>query len=86
MKTRRILTLIIVLIAIFNLNAEKRYVSKTGSSTPPYTSWVTAADSIMKAMNLSGQGDTIIIGEGVFTETLIFNPGVVVTGLVGKKQ
>ncbi|KAB2909050.1 MAG: hypothetical protein LC102_01950 [Ignavibacteriales bacterium] len=85
MKTRRILTLIIVLIAIFNLNAEKRYVSKTGSSTPPYTSWVTAADSIMKAMNLSGQGDTIIIGEGVFTETLIFNPGVVVTGLGWEK-
>ncbi len=80
MKTRRILTLIIVLFAIFNLSAEKRYVSKTGSSTPPYTSWETAADSIMKAMRVSEFGDTIVVGDGIFTEVVRFNPGIVLLG------
>ncbi|HQF43317.1 MAG TPA: hypothetical protein PK073_10440, partial [Ignavibacteriaceae bacterium] len=38
-----------------------RYVSKTGSSTPPYTSWETASDSIQKCINLCVDGDTIYV-------------------------
>ena len=45
-----------------------RYVSKTGNSTPPYTSWETASDSIQKCFNLSVDGDTIIIGNGTYRE------------------
>lgn len=60
--------------------AGKRFVSKNGSSIPPYTSWETAADSIMKAMNISIPGDTIIVGEGIFCEFVRFNEGIVLIG------
>jgi hypothetical protein len=53
--------------------ATVRYVSKTGTSTPPYTSWETAADSIQKCINYSLDGDTIIIANGVYHESLIVN-------------
>ncbi len=80
---RNKLTILLILLIAFSAEnfAEKRYVSKTGTSTPPYTSWETAADSIMKAMNLSIQGDTIIVGEGVFTEVVVFNRGVTLIGM-----
>lgn len=53
--------------------ATVRYVSKTGTSTAPYTSWETAADSIQKCINYSLDGDTIIIANGVYHESLIVN-------------
>lgn len=81
MKRRGILTLLLVILAVANVSAERRYVSKTGSSTPPYTSWETATDSIMKAMRISGIGDTIIVGDGIYTEVVRFNAGVVLLGL-----
>ncbi|MBK7865959.1 MAG: right-handed parallel beta-helix repeat-containing protein [Ignavibacteriales bacterium] len=80
---RKRITIILIFLLVFGAQtfAEKRYVSKTGTSTPPYTSWETAADSIMKAMSLSIQGDTIIVGKGVFTEVVIFNRGVTLVGM-----
>jgi hypothetical protein len=80
---RKKITIILIFLIVFGAEnfAERRYVSKTGTSTPPYTSWETAADSIMKAMNLSIQGDSIIVGEGVFTEVVIFNRGVTLIGM-----
>ncbi|MBK7865685.1 MAG: hypothetical protein IPJ75_01060 [Ignavibacteriales bacterium] len=80
---RKKLTIILILLIAFSAEnfAEKRYVSKTGTSIPPYTSWETAADSIMKAMSLSIQGDTIIVGEGVFTEIVRFNRGITLIGM-----
>jgi hypothetical protein len=80
---RNRLTIILIFLIVFGAEsfAEKRYVSKTGTSTPPYTSWETAADSIMKAMSLSIQGDTIIVGKGVFTEIVRFNRGVILIGI-----
>jgi hypothetical protein len=66
--------LIISLIAYsFPLTATIRYVSHTGSSTPPYTTWATAADSIQKCINYSVDGDTIIVANGVYYESLIVN-------------
>ncbi|MBK8660826.1 MAG: hypothetical protein IPN18_03030 [Ignavibacteriales bacterium] len=80
---RKKITIILIFLIVFGAEnfAERRYVSKTGTSTPPYTSWETAADSIMKAMNLSIQGDSIIVGEGVFTEIVRFNRGVTLIGM-----
>ena len=80
---RKKITIILIFLIVFGAEnfAERRYVSKTGTSTPPYTSWETAADSIMKAMSLSIQGDTIIVGEGVFTEIVRFNRGVTLIGM-----
>ena len=53
--------------------ATVRYVSKTGSSTPPYTSWTDAADSIQKCINICVDGDTIYVANGVYYESLIVN-------------
>ena len=46
------------------------YVSKTGSSTPPYTSWETAADSIQKCINICVDGDTVYVANGVYYEAI----------------
>ncbi|MCA0387241.1 MAG: hypothetical protein LCH52_01965 [Bacteroidetes bacterium] len=80
MTKRGIIIFFVFILAVANVSAEKRYVSKTGSSTPPYTSWETAADSIMKAMRISNFGDTIVAGDGIFREVVRFNPGVVLLG------
>jgi len=65
----RILNIILVLF-LFSLttSATIRYVSKTGSSTPPFTSWETASDSIQKCINICVDGDTVIIGNGIYRE------------------
>ncbi|MFN3693587.1 MAG: hypothetical protein ACK4UV_01150 [Ignavibacterium sp.] len=57
-----------------------RYVSKTGSSTPPYTSWATAADSIQKCINICEYGDTIYVANGVYKEKIVMIPGLSLIG------
>jgi len=57
-----------------------RYVSKTGSSIPPYTSWETAADSIQKCINISVFGDTIYVANGVYQEQVVMIPGLSLIG------
>lgn len=79
MKTKIIIT-IIVLIAALHVNAEIRFVSKTGSSTAPYTSWVTASDSIQKTINICKPGDTIYVGKGLYEEQLVVSPGLALIG------
>jgi len=51
--------------------AEIRFVSKTGSSVPPYTTWATASDSIQKCIDFSVAGDTIYVANGVYKEIII---------------
>jgi hypothetical protein len=61
-------------------NATVRYVSKTGSSTPPYTSWETAADSIMECINICVFGDTIYVANGIYKERVDMIPGLTLIG------
>jgi hypothetical protein len=60
--------------------AEVRFVSKTGSSTPPFTTWTTAADSIQKCINISSFGDTIYVGEGTYREFVRMGEGLSLIG------
>ena len=60
--------------------AEVRFVSKTGSSTPPYTSWQTAADSIQKCISISQSGDTIYVANGTYYEKVVMIPGLSLIG------
>jgi hypothetical protein len=72
---------IILLFGICNLlNAEVRYVSHSGSNTPPYLTWETAADSIMSAVNISSFGDTIYVANGVYEEQVVMIPGLSLIG------
>ena len=60
--------------------ATVRYVSPTGSSTPPYTTWETAADSIMECINISVFGDTIYVANGTYKEQVVMIPGLSLIG------
>lgn len=77
-------TLLVTIIwfSIFNnIYPAVRYVSHTGSSTPPYTSWQTAADSIQKCIDYSSAGDTIYVASGVYKEKIvIINKFLIIIG------
>jgi hypothetical protein len=76
----------ILLLLIFNFsfyivaNATVRYVSKTGSAIPPYTSWTTASDSIQKCINICQNGDTVYVANGVYKEQVVMVPGLSLIG------
>jgi hypothetical protein len=73
--------LIVLIIAYsLQLNATVRFVSKTGLSIPPYTSWLTAADSIQKCINICVFGDTIYVANGVYEEQVVMIPGLSLIG------
>ncbi len=77
------MTIILILFLLLiqsSITAQIRYVSKTGSSTPPYTSWATAADSIQKAINICNNGDTVIVANGVYKETLVIDSALTLLG------
>jgi hypothetical protein len=57
-----------------------RYVSKTGTSQFPYTSWKTAADSIQKCINICSFGDTIFVTNGVYKEQVVMMTGLALIG------
>ena len=82
MKIKHILffSFLLLFFTSLQVTAEIRYVSKTGSSTYPYTSWETAADSIQKAINASNHGDTIIVANGIYKETLVIDKQVHLLG------
>ena len=75
-----ILTILIVLLLSTNASSTIRYVSKTGNSTPPYTTWETAADSIQKCINVCVIGDTIYVANGVYQEQVVMIPGLSLIG------
>ena len=43
-----------------------RYVSPSGSNTPPYTSMATAANNIMDAVSICSNGDVVMVGDGTY--------------------
>jgi hypothetical protein len=81
--TFRKIFLLLFSFLIFNssfLIGTVRYVSKTGLSIPPYTSWETAADSIQKCINICVFGDSIYVANGVYQEQVVMIPGLSLIG------
>jgi hypothetical protein len=76
-----LLTLLIVNSSLLITHATVRFVSKSGTSTPPYTSWETAADSIQKCINVCVDGDTVYVANGVYKEFLVINPSISLFGM-----
>ncbi len=81
-KIYNIVLLIFFLLTAYSLplNATIRFVSKTGSSIPPYITWETAADSIQKCINICVFGDTIYVANGVYEEQVVMIPGLSLIG------
>ncbi len=82
----KIFVLVLLTFSIFHFTSSiafgtVRYVSKTGSSTPPYTSWQTAADSIQKAINICVTGDTVIVANGIYVEQITVNTSISLIGI-----
>ena len=79
LRTLCSLPFVLCIFLIFNFsflieaNATIRYVSHTGTSIPPYTTWETAADSIQKAIDICIDGDTVIVANGVYNESIFID-------------
>ncbi len=74
----------IILLFIFFITSmafsEIRYVSKTGSHLPPFTSWETASNFIQECVDSSSFGDTIYVGSGVYAEMVKLSRGISLIG------
>lgn len=62
-----------------------RYVSTTGTNVSPYTSLLTAANSISDAITVSSTGDIILVDDGTYTlsSTILINIGITVKSING---
>jgi hypothetical protein len=71
--------LLLILLSTINY-ADIRFVSKTGTSQFPYTSWQTSSDSIQKCLDSCSDGDTVYVANGTYKETLIINKSISLIG------
>jgi len=71
---------ILFLFSAVGYSQSVRFVSKSGNSTPPYTSWTTACDSIRPVIDICNPGDTIFIDSGLFKDTLDINIPLTIIG------
>jgi hypothetical protein len=79
LKLFTIATILIIVLSSISFS-DVRFVSKTGSSTPPYLTWETASDSIQKCLNICNDGDTVYVANGVYKEFLLINKSIWLLG------
>ncbi|GJQ61106.1 MAG: hypothetical protein SCALA702_01590 [Melioribacteraceae bacterium] len=75
------LLLIFIILHTAVFCADTLFVSKTGSSTPPFSSWSTAATKIQLAVDAASDDDVILIGRGTFIEKVFVNKELKFIGL-----
>jgi hypothetical protein len=63
---RKYLTGIIMFSLASAVSATVLYVSPSGSGTPPYNSWATAATTIQDAVDASTNNDTVLVAAGTY--------------------
>lgn len=65
-RTQILLTGMICMMAALCSFGATNYASTTGSSIPPYDSWVNAATNIQWAVDTAGPGDVVLVQTGTF--------------------
>ena len=87
MKRRIFLLALLANIIVSGLFAASvtRYVSLTGSNTSPYTSMATAAHEIGLAVNISNNGDIILVDAGTYllSTNIVITKGITVSSING---
>jgi len=87
MKKGIFLLSILIVVTISGIFAASvtRYVSPSGSNTPPYTSLATAANQISTVVALSIDGDVILIDDGtyVLSSNIYIKKGIMVSSING---
>lgn len=78
----------LALLAATGAVAATRYVSLTGASVPPYTTPENAAQSIQDAVDISSDGDTILVLEGTYTPPaqIVVWRAITIRGLFGPEK
>ena len=65
------------------------YVAPTGNNISPYTNWLDAATDIQSAIDISSDGDTVIISNGIYStgsSITITNSSIILKSLAGKNS
>ena len=66
-----------------------RYVAPTGNNISPYTNWLNAATDIQSAIDISSDGDAVIISNGIYATSssiTITNSSITLKSLAGKNS
>ena len=66
---KKLVPLIVILFYCLSARADYHYASHEGSNEYPYTSWETGALIIQDAVDAAEPGDTVFVGEGVWSDT-----------------
>ena len=63
------------------------YVSKNGSHQSPYTNWATAATSIQPAVDVTVDGDTVLVADGTYSlsSEILVDRGIKVASVNGSE-
>lgn len=86
MRKISISLILFLLVSISNLSAQTiLYVSLSGSNTPPYSSWATAATNIQNAVNAASATDLILVDDGTYilTASISVTKGVAIRSVNG---
>ena len=57
---------LLIFLACSKILADTHYVSQTGSNSPPYTNWATAAHIFQNAVNAAESNDIVLVADGVY--------------------
>jgi hypothetical protein len=63
-----------------------RFVWKEGKAVAPYESWADAARDIQSALDVSGDGDRVVVEAGVYEEGVVMRNAVVLMGYRGAEK
>jgi len=88
MRTTIIITLIVLVLAIFSMlsRADVHYVSLSGTNNSPYLNWPDAATNIQWAVDASTAGDTVMVSNGTYylTNQVNISKAITLKGFNGR--